>query len=145
MVILDTDHVSFLEWEQGEEYSRLKSRLDAWPPTEVATTVVSYEEQTRGWLAYMAGARKLTQQIEAYRRLHRHLQLYCRMQVLDFDEAAAVQSQQLKHLQRRIGLADVRIAAIALTRQALLLSRNLTDFRLVPGLNVEDWTRIPHS
>ena len=40
----------------------------------------------------------------------------------------------------RVGTMDFRIAAIALAHDALLLSRNLTDFRKVPGLRVEDWT-----
>jgi tRNA(fMet)-specific endonuclease VapC len=34
---------------------------------------------------------------------------------------------------------DLRIAAIALAHDALLLSRNLKDFRKVPGLCVDDW------
>jgi len=36
---------------------------------------------------------------------------------------------------------DLRIAAIVLSRDATLLSGNLADFREVPGLKVEDWTR----
>jgi len=142
MAILDTDHVSLLEWERGEEFDRLKRRLDCHPREEVATTVVSYEEQTRGWLAYMARARKLAQQIEAYRRLHRHLNAYRTIQVLDFDEAAAVEFQALQHLRTRIGTADVRIAAIALSRKAVLLTRNTQDFELGPGLQIEDWTQV---
>jgi tRNA(fMet)-specific endonuclease VapC len=41
----------------------------------------------------------------------------------------------------RIGSQDLKIAAIALTRDALLLSANLRDFRHVPGLRVENWLR----
>jgi tRNA(fMet)-specific endonuclease VapC len=40
----------------------------------------------------------------------------------------------------RIGTMDLKIAAIALAHGATLLSRNLVDFKKVPGLTVEDWT-----
>ena len=40
----------------------------------------------------------------------------------------------------RIGTMDLKIAAIVLAHDATLLSRNLSDFRKVPGLKVEDWT-----
>ena len=53
MLVLDTDHVSLLQWGGGEEAERL-TRLQA-ADEEVAVTVISYEEQTRGWLAYVRG------------------------------------------------------------------------------------------
>jgi tRNA(fMet)-specific endonuclease VapC len=36
---------------------------------------------------------------------------------------------------------DLKIAAVALTNDALLLSANLREFGRVPGLRVEDWLR----
>jgi tRNA(fMet)-specific endonuclease VapC len=141
MLILDTDHVSLLEWQHGLEYERLRSRLDAVIDEKIATTIISYEEQTRGWLAYMARAKTLEQQVEAYRRMHRHLNAYCSISVLDFDESAAIQYQALRHLRRHIGAFDLRISAIAKSRNAVLLTRNTTDFSQVPGLAIEDWTR----
>jgi hypothetical protein len=38
------------------------------------------------------------------------------------------------------GTMDSKIAAIVVSRDATLLSRNLADLRQVPGLQVEDWT-----
>jgi tRNA(fMet)-specific endonuclease VapC len=35
---------------------------------------------------------------------------------------------------------DLRIAAIATTKQIILLTRNYKDFVKVPGLVIEDWT-----
>lgn len=51
------------------------------------------------------------------------------------DEFERLQQQRI-----RIGTNDLRIASIAKANYAKLLSRNLRDFRLVPGLDVEDWT-----
>jgi tRNA(fMet)-specific endonuclease VapC len=39
-----------------------------------------------------------------------------------------------------VGTKDLQISAIVLAHDATLLSRNLVDFRKVPGLRVEDWT-----
>jgi tRNA(fMet)-specific endonuclease VapC len=91
-------------------------------------------------MAYLARTRSVAHQVEAYRRLLQHLDNYRRIPVLPFDEAAAVAFQQLRRARLRIGTMDLKIAAIAVSRDATLLSRNLADFRQVPGLQVEDWT-----
>jgi tRNA(fMet)-specific endonuclease VapC len=140
MVVLDTDHMSVLERRDQPEAGALRARLAPLPAAEVVTTIISYEEQMRGWMAYLAQTRSVAQQVAAYRRLLQHLDNYRRIPVLGFDEAAAVVFQRLRRARLRIGTMDVKIAAIVLSHEALLLSRNLTDFRQVPGLQVEDWT-----
>jgi tRNA(fMet)-specific endonuclease VapC len=102
--------------------------------------VISYEEQTRGWLSYLASARSLTEQVTAYSYLQRHLQVFCTVPLLAFDPAAAAIVRQLQQRRIRIGTMDLKIASIALAQGATLLSRNVTDFRKVPELRVEDWT-----
>lgn len=107
---------------------------------QFGTTILSFEEQTRGWLTYLARARTIAAQVEAYRRLSRHLDVYRQLFVLEFDENAAVEFQRLRRARIRVGTLDLKIAAVALSRQATLLTRNVSDFRQVPGLTVEDWT-----
>jgi tRNA(fMet)-specific endonuclease VapC len=106
MVVLDTDHMSILEWADVRDSTPLRTRLGALPPAEVATTIISYEEQMRGWMAYLARTRSMTHQVEAYRRMHRQLENYCRTPVLAFDEQAAVTWQRLRRARIRIGTME---------------------------------------
>ena|SRR5438874_715418 len=140
MVVLDTDHVSFLERQDSTQAARLLRRLSSLSRTEVATTIITYEEQTRGWLAYAAKSRTIAQQIEAYRQLHKHLNTYRDIVILDFNEPAAVEYQRLRKSAPRVGSYDLKIAAIVRSKDALLLTRNLRDFRQISDLQIEDWT-----
>jgi tRNA(fMet)-specific endonuclease VapC len=140
MVILDTDYVSLMEWAGSPEAQKLPPRLEQLSAKELATTIISYEEQTRGWMSVLAQSRSMVQQIQAYRRLEKQLANYCKMIVLPFEERAATEFQRLRQARLRIGTMDLKIAAIVLSHDATLLSRNLMDFRKVPGLKVEDWT-----
>jgi tRNA(fMet)-specific endonuclease VapC len=64
-VILDTDHVTILQ-RQGPEADRLLVHLDSLPPDDIATTVVTYQEQLQGWLAFLNRARGDDQLLRAY-------------------------------------------------------------------------------
>lgn len=139
MYLLDTDHLSVLE-RGGAEAARLRHRLQRVVAAEVAATVVSYEEQTRGWLSYIAKARSPEEQVTAYSYLQRHLQVFCTVPLIPLDPAAATIVQHLQKQRVRIGTMDLKIASIALAQDATLLSRNIMDFQKVPGLRVEDWT-----
>jgi tRNA(fMet)-specific endonuclease VapC len=72
-------------------------------------------------------------------------QLVAPMRMLDFGvEAAAAYASiraALQHDGQLIGPNDLIIAATAVAHQALLVSANVREFRRVPGLRVEDWTR----
>jgi len=65
--------------------------------------------------------------------------------LLDFDAAAAVEYQRLSRSRLRVGSMDLKIAAITLANDATLITRNLSDFRKVLGLNIERLTLWPWS
>ena len=91
-------------------------------------------------MASLARTRSVTHQVGAYCRLLQQLDNDRRSPVLAFDEAVAAVFQRLRRARVRVGTMDLKIAAIVVSRDATLLSRNLADLRQVPGLQVEDWT-----
>jgi tRNA(fMet)-specific endonuclease VapC len=140
MIVLDTDHMSLLERAESPEARRLQARVAALPPEQRTTTIVNFEEQMRGWMAYLAKSRAVARPVDAYRRLQRQLDTYTKMKLLGFDERAATEFQRLMRARIRIGTLDLKIAAIALAYDATLLTRNTSDFVKVSGLKFEDWT-----
>jgi len=136
MYVLDTDYVSLLQRQIGAGAERLRFRLSG---IERFTTIITYEEQMRGWLTWIAQAKSLVAQIERYSMLKRMVTSYAKISLLDFDRPAADEFERLRIQRIRIGTMDLKIAAIALANDATLLSRNLKDFSKVPGLKVEDW------
>ena len=78
--------------------------------------------------------------IESYGRLKRHLDAFRPLEILEFDREAAATFSRLKSSRIRVATMDLKIASIVISRDAILLSRNLGDFRKVPGIKVEDWS-----
>ena len=141
MIILDTDCLSLIDREKILESSILRRNLEKFAPDEIFTTIITFEENMRGWLSFIAKSKTLDQQIYAYQKLHRFLESYRDTSVLDFDGKAAAIFQELKSQKIRVGTMDLKIAAIAISSNAILVSRNLSDFEQVPNLAVKDWTR----
>ena len=139
MYVLDTDHLSILE-RGGSASVHLQMRLDNVPLGEVVTTIVTYEEQMRGWLARMPRMQTEAGFVTWYTRLQWHIDAFAPLTILPFNEEAAAISVQIFEARIRIGTMDRRIAAITMAHHAVLLSRNLSDFKRVPDLHVEDWS-----
>jgi tRNA(fMet)-specific endonuclease VapC len=129
-----------LKYPDNERGSRLNHRLRSYLPDGIAaTSIISVEEQMRGWLAAIAKERQAKRQVLGYAELGR-LVVYLRaFTIVPFSDKAAEQFDSLRSAKIRLGTMDLKIAAIALVNQALLLSANLRDFNQVPGLKVENW------
>jgi tRNA(fMet)-specific endonuclease VapC len=113
MILLDTDHLTVLKYPENPQCLHLKARMATSIDPVFALTIVTAEEQLRGWLAEINRQRTPRQQIPAYLRLRR----------------------------LRIGSMDLKIGCIALVHNVLLLSANLRDFEQVPNLHVENWLK----
>ena len=88
----------------------------------------------------IAASQRQSKQVAAYSQLQRLLEFFSQIPVLAYDEAAATRFEQLKRVHLRIGTMDLKIAALALTRDAVLLSRNIRDFANISSLKIHDWT-----
>lgn len=139
MYLLDTDHLTILD-RGGSSAQTLLVKLAQVHPSEIATTIISYEEQTRGWLSYIAKAKSLDTQVLAYSKLERHLAKFRAATVIGFDPNSARKFESFRRLYPRLGTMDLKIAAIAITTEAILLTRNKSDFERIEGLIFEDWT-----
>ncbi|HTU20273.1 MAG TPA: hypothetical protein VMG10_19570 [Gemmataceae bacterium] len=70
MILLDTDHLTVLKYPNSERGARLSERLRLRMPEEiVAISIVSVEEQMRGWLAAIAKERQARRQVFGYAEL----------------------------------------------------------------------------
>lgn len=135
MILLDTDHATFLKYPDSERGRRLIERLDAASEAEtIGVAIVTVEERMRGWLAVIAKEKSASRQVVGYRELALLFEFYHQFEIVPFNEAAAQQFDSLRRNKLRIGTRDLKIAATALVHEALLLSANLVDFERVPGL-----------
>ena len=140
MYVLDTDHLGVLQRVSDPLYANLSRRIAQRSQSDYFVTIVPFHEQVLGWTAYIAKARKTEGAVRGYIRLNSILKDFSSSQVLLFDELAANIFDDLRRQRIRVGTMDLRIAAIALSKQMTVLSRNLVDFQRVPNLKVEDWT-----
>jgi tRNA(fMet)-specific endonuclease VapC len=138
--ILDTDHVSLL-LAGHPQVSRRVAEVGA----DVSITVVTVQELFNGWVTRINDAKETQDLVRLYGKLNRTIALCKRVPVAEFNQAAGDRYQQLlidtPTLSKRRLQKDMRIAAIALSIGAVVVTRNYQDFSQVPGLLLEDWTQ----
>jgi tRNA(fMet)-specific endonuclease VapC len=133
MYLLDTDVLSNLM--KRTPVSTLVAKVARVPPEEQFTSSI-----TLGELVY--GAHRLRERTAALLERIEDTVLP-NLPVLPFDASAARRYGGLRaELERRgtlVGDADMRIAAVALSRGLTVVTGNERHFRRIPGLEVENW------
>ncbi len=133
--LLDTDHLTLIQ--RGE--AKVSVRYRATLREERAASVVSFQEQIRGRLAVINRLTDPDQLSLAYRLLREIQSFYCGLRMLDFDKVASANFELLRKAHRRLGTMDLRIAAIAIAQNAILVTRNTQDFTDIENLKLENW------
>ena len=137
LYVLDTDTVSL--YQHG--HPRVCAAVKAHAIGEVVITVMTVEEQLSGWYSELRRAKKTAVLAGKYQRMANTVRFYASLPILSFTEPAIARYQSLKRLKLNIGKSDLRIAAIALERDDIVVTRNAVDFRRVPHLRIEDWSK----
>jgi tRNA(fMet)-specific endonuclease VapC len=135
LYILDTDTLSL--YHHG--HAAVAARVAALAPSEYATTVLNVEEQIAGRFAQLRQARLPDEVAKAYQRLADTVQMLSRWQILCFTMPAIAQYGQLLKLKLGVGKMDLRIGAVALENNGVLVTRNVRDFQRIPNLIIENW------
>lgn len=140
MIIFDTDTVTLL----GYGHAKVTKRVKELPDEErLAVTVITQMQILRGRYESVLKAANESELKTAMQRFQESERLLATFLVLPVDAAAAEQFEKLRTSKSKklkaIGRPDLLIACVALAEKALLVSRNLKDFKEVPGLQVENW------
>lgn len=137
-LILDTDHVSLIL--RGDV--RLQKQVDQQP--EACTTVITIQEIFNGWITRINQAKPTDDFVGLYTRFTQTIKYLKQTEILDFDQDAdrcfRLLLQQNPPLRKARLQRDMRIAAIALSQDATIVTRNQRDFGQVPGLKIVDWS-----
>jgi tRNA(fMet)-specific endonuclease VapC len=136
LYVPDTDHLTLLR--QGQ--ATVVARVAATAVSDMAITIVSIEEQLRGWFTQVRKARGADGLARAYQGLSDVVDLAKSVRVLPFSRTAVDRYLYLRRTVRRVGKQDLAIAAIVLDHDATVVTRNRRDFGQVPHLRVEDWS-----
>jgi tRNA(fMet)-specific endonuclease VapC len=138
--LLDTDHLSILQRQAGQDYINLSTRMAQYPLSDFAISTVTFHEQMLGSHTYINRARNLNDMVKGYEMMTRLVRDFKVLPLISFDVGAASALSQLQTQRIQLGKMDARIAAISLYRGLILLTRNHKDFGKVSGLVLEDWT-----
>lgn len=137
LYILDTDIITLF----GRQNTVVMARVAAARQVhEVAVTAITVDESYAGWHARIRKARKPPDIADAFAGLANAAGVFGSFSIIPFPIPAIQRFEGLKKLKLNAGPNDLRIAAIALEAGGTVVTRNLRDFRRVPGLSCEDWS-----
>ena len=137
--VLDTDILSDLQ----RGHPRVVEKVREKDPSQIATTIVSAFEQLQGRFSQIDKARTPEEIVDAFRRLHEAIVFFREVPLLDYtSDAEKCYSDLRVHgvTAQKVKTLDLRIACIALSMCAILVTRNRAHFQGNPNLRFDDWS-----
>jgi tRNA(fMet)-specific endonuclease VapC len=136
--ILDTDHASLFLAGNKSITAQVAKRSN-----NVAITVVTVQELFNGWVGRLNNPAQATKITQLYTKLWETTEFIKVITVLNFDknveDCYQILRQSSKNLAKNKIEKDLRIASIALTQNAMVVTRNYKDFFKIPNLKIENW------
>jgi tRNA(fMet)-specific endonuclease VapC len=136
LYILDTDISGLLQQEHSSVIARIRDLSDE---DTIATTIITVGEDLGGWLPACRRAANGAARAVAYARLQHGLEFYREIVWFPFDQSAAEVFDKLRAEYKRLGTNDLALAAITISLNGVLITRNTVDFQRISGLVLEDW------
>ena len=137
LFVLDSDTVSLLE----KGHATVLARIASHPASDISVPVIVVEEALSGWYSMIRKAKTPRQLALGYDELANTVSVLSGIRILRFSETAIARFHDLLKAKLNVRANDLRIAAIALEHNATIVTRNVRDFKVVPGLTFEDWSR----
>ena len=136
MILIDTDIFTLHQRANEKVLQRFRTASEL-----PAITIATHIEVLRGRHEAVFKAEDGARLLYAQQALFLTLQHMEKFKLVSFDSAAVAEFDRLRQNKglKKIGRGDLLIATICLANNATLVTRNLKDFRNVPGLHVENW------
>jgi tRNA(fMet)-specific endonuclease VapC len=136
LFLLDTDHVTLYHVGHPQLLQNVARHI----ADQLAISVITVEEQLMGWQRALHQARDDARREQVYQRMALTVESLSGWLVLPLTRAALARHAALVRQRLNVSSNDLKIAATALENGAIVATRNLRDFRRVPGLLCQDWT-----
>ena len=137
LYIFDTD--IFTHYRHGHPV--VIRRIVQYVGHRLALSVPSVDELVSGWHTAMRRPRVTQSQMEYFQSQYAEvIELMAGWEILPMTAASLARHAALMAARLNVKSPDLRIAAVALEEGGIVVTRNLRDFRRVPGLVCEDWS-----
>ncbi len=94
--LLDTDHLSIIQRQMGQDYINLSTRMAQYPLSDFAISIVTFHEQLLGSHTYISRARNDSEVVKGYEMMVRLVNDFKVLPLVSFDADAATALSQLQ-------------------------------------------------